>query len=126
MAHTRPRGTAGRSRHRTGRRQPIPARVVQRLIEDVEIAEEGCWVPGGYPNGAGYKRRSWSERGHDWHLFTHQIMARCVHLAGGPLPEGLVVHHVCGVRECMNPLHLRIITAEEHYRTHRGFGFSFA
>lgn len=31
-------------------------------------------------------------------------------LANGPIPEGLVVDHICAVRECVNPRHLQVLT----------------
>jgi uncharacterized UBP type Zn finger protein len=36
----------------------------------------------------------------------------------GPIPEGWVVHHVCGVRACVNPAHLQAMPRAEHNRLH--------
>jgi uncharacterized UBP type Zn finger protein len=36
----------------------------------------------------------------------------------GPIPKGYVVHHVCGVRACVNPAHLQAMPRAEHGRLH--------
>jgi hypothetical protein len=38
----------------------------------------------------------------------------------GPIPDGLVLDHLCRVRNCVNPDHLEPITVAENVR--RGFG----
>ena len=38
----------------------------------------------------------------------------------GDIPEGFVVDHACRVRNCVNPDHLRVTTAEKHNRLRRG------
>jgi hypothetical protein len=38
--------------------------------------------------------------------------------ARGPIPEGMHVHHECGVRLCVNVEHLRLVTAAEHTKLH--------
>lgn len=126
MARQRKRG-ANRP-HRTGRRTAIPPRVVASVLENLFVETEegdavgwagGCWIPDGSTNNRGYKRRSWQdESGRYWHLFTHQIMARLIHMAGKPLPEGAEVHHLCQNTECCNPLHLEVVSPIDHRRRH--------
>jgi HNH endonuclease len=45
---------------------------------------------------------------HRW-AYTHFI---------GPIPEGLVIDHLCRIRNCVNPFHLEPVTAAEN--TERG------
>ena len=35
----------------------------------------------------------------------------------GPIPDGYDIHHVCGVRACINPDHLRALTRLGHIQT---------
>jgi hypothetical protein len=37
-------------------------------------------------------------------------------LAYGAIPDGLQLHHTCGVRLCVNPSHLIALTVEAHAR----------
>lgn len=37
----------------------------------------------------------------------------------GPIPKGLVVDHLCGVRSCINPLHMEVVTQRENCRRGR-------
>ena len=32
----------------------------------------------------------------------------------GPIPSGLEVHHLCGIRNCVNPEHLKAVTHREN------------
>lgn len=40
----------------------------------------------------------------------------------GPIPEGLVIDHLCRVRHCVNPDHLEAVTNEENLRRGAGYG----
>jgi hypothetical protein len=35
-----------------------------------------------------------------------------------PIPYGYHVDHICGVKACVNPAHLRMISAAEHGEAH--------
>lgn len=43
-------------------------------------------------------------------------------LAGREVPEGMVLDHVCRVRNCVNPEHLEVVTAAENL--YRGVSFA--
>lgn len=36
----------------------------------------------------------------------------------GPIPPGLIVHHTCGEKRCLNPDHLELMTRLKHNRLH--------
>lgn len=62
-------------------------------------------------NGYGY----YSHR-HGGTRFVHRIMYEHVE---GPIPEGLVLDHLCQVRICCNPAHLEAVTQAENVRRGR-------
>ena len=51
-------------------------------------------------------------------------------LANGPIPEGLVIDHLCRVKTCVNPAHMELVTSGENtrraMRTHCVNGHEFA
>lgn len=37
----------------------------------------------------------------------------------GPIPDGHEIHHICGIRRCINVEHLALVTRSEHLKRHR-------
>ena len=57
------------------------------------------------------------------HGYGHVNRERLAHrvayeLVNGPVTDGLIVHHDCGNKLCVNPKHLRAITHAEHNAWH--------
>lgn len=46
-------------------------------------------------------------------VYSHRIV---VHELHGPIPPGMEVDHVCRTRNCVNPLHLEVVTVAENRR----------
>jgi HNH endonuclease len=77
----------------------------QRLIEKIDVdGAGGCWLWtsaldwGGYPIvwiGDGVSRRA--------HRVVYELYVE-------PIPPGLQLDHLCGVRRCVNPDHLEAVT----------------
>lgn len=69
---------------------------------------ESCWL-WHRPNSLGYGRFTThkGERQRMAHRFAYEA---CV----GPIPEGLVLDHLCRVRHCVNPAHLEPVTQREN------------
>lgn len=79
---------------------------------------ERCWVWPGAKSGGGYGQISGAGR----RLFyTHRVAYEAWY---GPIPEGLVIDHLCGNPACCNPTHLEAVTQGEN--TLRGRGPSAA
>lgn len=71
---------------------------------------ETCWLWTGTLSEKGYAKRV----GHDGRmLYGHQLAYT---LLVGPIPDGLVIDHLCRVRNCVNPAHMEPVTAIENTR----------
>ena len=67
------------------------------------IVESGCWLWVGYVNDQGYGQLYWGARMQRAHRLSWQA-------SGGELSDSDILDHVCGVRSCINPDHLRVST----------------
>lgn len=78
---------------------------IDRFNEKVERTAT-CWLWVGGKSTAGYAAFSADgiNYGHRW-AYVHFI---------GPIPEGMVLDHLCRVRHCVNPAHLEVVTNEEN------------
>lgn len=107
-----------------------PARpIIERFWNHVQVDEEsGCWLWTSFLDKDGYgvffTTRGGEQRGHRF-AYTHFV---------GPIPEGLVIDHLCRVRNCVNPAHLEPVTNRENIlrgylpwanRTHCSYGHEF-
>lgn len=79
----------------------------QRFWDKVEFAEDGCWVWIGAKISNGYGRFKWQGRMYLAHRVSYLILV-------GPIPEELVIDHLCRVRHCVNPDHMELVTFLEN------------
>jgi hypothetical protein len=63
-----------------------------------------CWLWRGYVMKNGYGMC-------DQRTLVHRFSWETVH---GPIPAGLVIDHICRVRNCVRPDHLRVVTQREN------------
>jgi HNH endonuclease len=64
-----------------------------------------CWLWTGHLNHKGYARLG----GDSAHRLAYEHFV-------GPIPEGLTIDHICEVKRCVNPDHLRVMERGENAR----------
>lgn len=82
-----------------------------RFERKVDRTSSSCWLWTGTTNDMGYglfKTGGRWRSAHRWSYEHHR----------GPIPEGLVLDHLCRVHACVNPLHLEAVTQQTNI--HRG------
>lgn len=93
---------------------PRPRRpIIDRLLERVTVGDDGCWNAS-YLNDQGYGM-VYSGGHHSKLLRAHRVTYE--HFIG-PVPDGLVLDHLCRNRACCNPEHVEPVTQGEN--TQRG------
>src|SRR5262249_49353562 len=91
----------------------MPNLSLKERIEAKIIPEpnSGCFLWTGKLDVRGYAR-IWHNRGdHIAHRLYYELKK-------GPIPEGLVLDHLCRVRCCVNPDHLEPVTNRENCYIH--------
>lgn len=68
-----------------------------------------CWLWQAYVDERGYGTYRLAGRMRKAHRVAYE-------LAVGPIPEGMVIDHLCRVRHCVNPTHLEVVTNDENVR----------
>lgn len=99
---------------------PVPERVALRAYERVEVDESGCWISTYSVASHGYAQIGWQAGGSRHVVLAHR--AAWVHL-NGQMPVGVTLDHLCKVRRCVNPDHLRLLSNVENARRNQGDDF---
>lgn len=105
----------------------VKSRFSAMIVKETEVrsplVDTPCWIYGG--NGVGWRDKygygrfslndpiqdkSYNKRRH---IYAHILSFR---LAGGTIPKGYDLDHLCGVRSCVRPSHLEPVTHDENIR----------
>lgn len=76
-----------------------------------------CWLFAGYKNDNGYGRIFYTINGKTRYELAHRVSYETF---VAPIPDEMVIDHLCSVRHCINPSHLEPVTPSQN--TLRGKG----
>jgi len=115
----------------TVNRNRLAPRTIEALVGayTVEDPTTSCWLwsmslERGYPTRVTEVTPGRFVLGHDYRgLYPNHVRKQPAHRAvyravTGTDIDGLELHHLCGVRSCVNPTHLLPLTAEAHSQLH--------
>lgn len=100
---------------RTGTVKGEPTRFIKGHIKKVGRIghivdpDTGCWITLSTPISGGYCRVRIGGKA----MLAHRL---AYEKAKGPIPNGLVIDHLCRNRRCCNPDHLEAVPPEENLR----------
>lgn len=75
---------------------------LNRVMNRVKVADNGCWEWTGPPRRDGYAELDVNCVRWLLHRYVYTQLK-------GPIPEGLVIDHLCRNRKCCNPEHLEAV-----------------
>lgn len=87
----------------------MPRHEVRGFWPRVAESESGCWIWNGGLNEHGYGVWTVNKRMYKAHRYAYEQMV-------GPIPDGLVLDHLCRTPRCVNPAHLEPVTQAENVR----------
>ncbi len=76
-------------------------------MADIAGNPDECWLWPLSRNTYGYGQTSVNKKNRTTHRLAYELLV-------GPIPEGMVLDHLCRVRHCVNPSHLRVVTNREN------------
>lgn len=95
---------------------PAMPSVEERFFAKVQKTEM-CWLWQASTDGKGYGQMRITSDGVERLMQAHRLSYE---LFVGPIPEGLVVDHICHVIKCVKPDHLRAVTHKQNMEHRSG------
>ena len=83
-----------------------------RFWEKVEKTED-CWLWKGAIQNKGYGQIRVGKKIKYAHRISYELIKESI-------PEGMTIDHLCFVTNCVNPLHLEVVTMSENIKRSRG------
>jgi hypothetical protein len=84
-------------------------RILERFMAKVDKQENGCWLWTAATDRQGYGHFSFKRRLSRAHRVAYELLV-------GPIPDGLILDHLCRNPSCVNPTHLEAVTVGENTR----------
>jgi hypothetical protein len=92
----------------------IPPRVLVRYLDAVEVrGPDECWGWDKSVGSHGYGQIGWQDNDLRSNYLAHRIAFAIYH---GEIPWNLTVDHLCHVKTCQNPNHLRLLPNVDNAR----------
>lgn len=85
----------------------MDAVLLGRFSSRYVIDENGCWVWTAGATKAGYSQITYQRTKFYGHRLSYEHFV-------GPIPDGLVIDHLCRNTRCVNPTHLEPVTDREN------------
>jgi hypothetical protein len=82
-------------------------KTIDRILRKSRVAQNGCWEWAGSTRGSGYGRIFVDRKCERVHRTSYEVFCR-------PIPDGLVIDHLCRNTKCCNPAHLEPVTNREN------------
>lgn len=85
-----------------------------KALVDIGANPNDCWEwQGNINNKTGYGKKTWFGR----HVLAHRWVYE---MLLGPIPDGMVINHLCSNKKCVNPHHLEVTTQAGNCRHGNG------
>ena len=84
-----------------------PRTTIVDFFRKVDKQDSGCWLWLGAKTHNGYGRFAHGNKTRRAHRWIYEQMV-------GHIPFGLTIDHLCNVRACVNPEHMRVTTIGEN------------
>lgn len=79
--------------------------LTEAAYRDVLMGGPGCWEAQNAHAGHGYHKTNFNGRIYYLHRLSWELL-------NGPIPNGLVIDHLCRNRACVRPSHMEVVTQE--------------
>lgn len=85
--------------------------MIDYRLHRFDVDDNGCWIWNGPTNNDGYATVWWNKDMMGAHRAMYEEYIDKV-------PKGLQLDHLCNVNNCVNLLHLEVVTASENMKRH--------
>lgn len=87
-------------------------KIQKRLASSFNVLDNGCWQwsKGKYPTGYG-RISLWGRPPKGGQFMAHRVLYELIY---GTQPENMQIDHLCRKRDCVNPMHMEVVSKDEN------------